>query len=286
MNASSSNKGGNLLRRILDVEGEAQGSRIAASYFDYETETSWSFRGDAWFHAASTIKVAVLLGLFAAIAEGRFSLSSNLHVRNRFFSVVDGSPYCLEYERDSGSAVYAALGRTMKLGELAHHMIATSNNLATNLLVDLIGVEQVGRTLAELGVKGVELRRGVEDEKAYAAGVNNMVTADGLLSLFRILHEGRGIPTDDAQRMLEILFKQEYRSGIPAGLPEEAGAGARVAHKTGNISTVSHDAGLVFLSRRKPYAVCILTSWEPGASAPPDAIARVSRAIYEHLTEA
>jgi beta-lactamase class A len=199
---------------------------------------------------------------------------------------VDGSPYCLEYERDSGSAVYAALGRTMKLGELAHHMIVTSNNLATNLLVDLIGVEQVGRTLAALGIKGVELRRGVEDAKGYAAGINNMVTADGLLSLFRVLHEGRGAAADDARRMLEILFKQEYRSGIPAGLPEEARAGARVAHKTGNISTVSHDAGLVFLDGRKPYAVCILTSWEPGASGPPEAIARVSRAIYEHLTEA
>lgn len=285
MSSPSSNTGRNLLRRILDVEGEAPGSKIAVSYFDYETETSWSFRGDSWFHAASTIKVAVLLGLFAAAAEGRFGLSSDLHVRNRFFSVVDGSPYCLEYERDSGSAVYAALGRTMELGELARHMIVTSNNLATNLLVDLIGVEQIGRTLAGLGVKGVELRRGVEDEKAHAAGINNMVTADGLLSLFRLLQEGRAFPADDAQRMLDILFKQEYNSGIPAGLPEEARAGARVAHKTGNISTVAHDAGLVFLNRRRPYALCVLTSWEAGTSGPPEAIARVSRAVYEDLVE-
>src|SRR5918997_1754978 len=153
MSSASSNGGRSLLRRILDIEGEIQGGKIAASYFDYESETAWSFRGDTWFHAASTIKVAVLLGLFAAAAEGRFSLSSSLHVRNRFFSVV--------YERDSGSAVYAALGRTMKLRDLAHHMIVTSNNLATNLLVDLIGVEHIGRTLAGLGVKGVELLRGV-----------------------------------------------------------------------------------------------------------------------------
>ena len=285
MSSSTANKSRNLLRRVLDIEGEAQGSRIAAAYFDYETETSWSFRGDAWFHAASTIKVAVMLGLFAAAAEGKFGLSANLHVRNRFFSVVDGSPFCLEYERDSGSAVYASLGKTMKLWELAHHMIVTSNNLATNLLVDLLGVEHVGRTLAGLGVKGVELRRGVEDGKAFDAGINNMVTADGLVSMFRLLQEGRGFPAEDAQRMMEILFKQEYNSGIPAGLPEGVRAGARVAHKTGNISTVSHDAGLVFLDRRKPYALCILTSWEPGTSGPPEAIARVSRAIYEHLTE-
>jgi beta-lactamase class A len=126
----------------------------------------------------------------------------------------------------------------------------------------------------------------VEDEKAYAAGINNMVTADGLLGMFRLLQEGRAFPADDAQRMLEILFKQEYNSGIPAGLPDEARAGARVAHKTGNISTVSHDAGLVFLDRRKPYSLCVLTSWEAGTTGPPDAIARVSRAVYEQLAEA
>lgn len=286
MSSSTPVKSRDLLGRVLDIEGESEGSRVAASYYDYETETAWSFRGDSWFHAASTMKVAVLLGLFAAAGRGRFGLSSNLHVRNRFFSVVDGKPFCLEYERDSGSAVYASLGKTMKLSELARHMIVTSNNLATNLLLDLVGVEQVRATLADLGVEGVDVRRGVEDSKAFDAGVNNTVTANGLLSMFRVLQEGRGFPAEDAQRMLEILFQQEYNSGIPAGLPEGARAEARVAHKTGNISTVSHDAGLVFLKNRKPYALSVLTSWEPGASGHPETIARVSRAVYEHLMEA
>src|SRR5918998_4731604 len=286
MSSSTLVKDRGLLGRVLGIEGEGGGVRIAASYYDYETETSWSFRGDSWFHAASTMKVAVLLGLFAAAGRGRFSLSANLHVRNRFFSVVDGKPFCLEYERDSGSAVYASLGKTMKLAELARHMIVTSNNLATNLLLDLVGVEQVRATLADLGVEGVDVRRGVEDAKAFDAGVNNTVTANGLLGLFRVLQEGRGFPAEDTQRMLEILFQQEYNSGIPAGLPEGARAEARVAHKTGNISTVSHDAGLVFLKNRKPYALSVLTSWEPGASGQPETIAKVSRAVYEHLIEA
>jgi beta-lactamase class A len=285
MSSSASEKVCGLLGSVRNIERES-GGRIAASYYDYETEMSWSFRGDAWFHAASTMKVAVLFGLFAAVAKGRFGLSSNLHVRNRFFSVVDGKPFSLEYGRDSGSPVYAALGKTMKLEELARHMIVTSNNLATNLLLDLIGVEEISATLAELGIKGVDVRRGVEDEKAYAAGVNNTVTANGLLSMFRVLQEGRGFPAEDAHRMFEILFKQEYNSGIPAGLPEEARADARIAHKTGNISTVSHDAGLVFLKNRKPYALSVLTSWEPGAAGHPESIAKVSRAVYEHLVEA
>ena len=286
MSSSTSEKVGSLLGAVLEIEGESGGSRIAASYYDYETETSWSFRGDAWFHAASTMKVAVLLGLFAAVGEGRFSLSSNLHVRNRFFSVVDGKPFCLEYERDSGSAVYASLGKTMKLEALARHMIVTSNNLATNLLLDLVGVEQVRATLDRLGVKGVEVRRGVEDEKAYAAGVNNMITANGLLSLFRVLREGQGFSAEVADKMTEILFQQEYNSGIPAGLPEDVRSEARIAHKTGNISTVSHDAGLVFLKNRKPYALSVLTSWGPGGSGNSESIAKVSRAVYEHLLEA
>src|SRR3712207_883480 len=201
MSPSTAVKSRDLLGRVLEIEGESGGSRVAASYYDYETETAWSLRGDSWFHAASTMKVAVLLGLFAAAGRGRFSLAANLHVRNRFFSVVDGKPFCLEYERDSGSAVYASLGKTMKLVELARHMIVMSNNLATNLLLDLVGVEQVRATLADLGVEGVEVRRGVEDAKAFDAGVNNTVTANGLLSLFRVLQEGRGVPAEDAQRM-------------------------------------------------------------------------------------
>jgi len=82
--------------------------------------------------------------------------------------------------------------------------------------------------------------------------------------------------------MLDIMHEQEFRSGIPAGVPD----GAKVANKTGEISTVAHDAAIVYLPGRKPYAITVLTEWKPGASGRHDTIARISRAVYNHLTAA
>src|SRR5690606_20625023 len=148
--------------------------------------------------------------------------------------------------RDANAEVHAYIGKTMRLSELAYHMIVTSSNLATNLLLDAVGLERVRRTLEELGVKGVELRRGVEDERAFEEGISNRVTAEGLVQVLRLIEEKQALSTAACERMLEILHQQEFRGGIPAGLPEDA----RVANKTGEISTVAHDAGLVYLPER------------------------------------
>jgi beta-lactamase class A len=177
--------------------------------------------------------------------------------------------------------VHQHLGKTMKVDELAYHMIVTSSNLATNLLVDLVGLDHLRASLRELDVDGVELVRGVEDEAAFAADVNNRVTANGLVAVLRHIEEGTAFSVQASARMLEIMHDQEFRSGIPAGIPDSASA--RVANKTGEISTVAHDAAIVYLPDRRPYAVVVLTEWEPGDRRG-DTIARISRAVYDRLT--
>ena len=167
----------------------------------------------------------------------------------------------------------------MKIDALCYHMIVTSSNLATNLLVDLVGIDQLRANLASLGIEGIEMVRGVEDEAAHEAGIDNRVTARGLVRVLRHIEEGTAFDVASSARMLEILHQQEFRSGIPAGVPDEA----RVANKTGEISTVAHDAGIVYLPDRSPYVISILTQWDPETSGRSDTIARVSRAVYEHL---
>jgi beta-lactamase class A len=270
-----------LREQIEKIIEKAGAERAAVAFHDYETGRGWSYDGDEWFHAASTIKVPVLVGVFGAIENGAFTAESRLHVRNRFLSVVDGTPYQVESGRDANSVVHEHIGKTMKIRDLAKHMIVTSSNLATNLLIDLVGLERMQKTLEEMGVEGVELRRGVEDERAYAEGINNRVTADGLVQVLRLIEEEKAISREASDLMLEILHQQEFRSGIPAGLPDDA----RVANKTGEISTVAHDAGLVYLRERRPYALAILTRWDAEkTSGRRDTLARVSRAVYEHLT--
>jgi beta-lactamase class A len=269
------------LRKQVESIAEAAGAnRVAAAFHDYGSGEEWDHRGDEWFHAASTIKVPVLVGVFAAVEDHDLSIESRVHVRNQFHSVVDGAPYRIDSGRDANSEVHSTIGKTMKLSRLAHHMIVTSSNLATNLLIDAVGLDRVQRTLEELGVGGVELRRGVEDERAYEEGIINRVTANGLVEVLKLIEEKQAISSEACDRMLEILHDQEFRSGIPAGLPDDA----RVANKTGEISTVAHDTGLVYLKDREPYALAILTEWDAGKTGGRrDTLAKISRAVYEHL---
>jgi beta-lactamase class A len=222
--------------------------------------------------------------LFGAIDAGRFTLDSRLLVRNRFLSLVDRTPFRVSPGRDADKDVHAAIGKTMRIGDLARHMIVTSSNLATNLLVDLIKVDQAQQMLARHGIRGIELARGVEDDKAFEANFNNRVTANGLVALFRVIHDRSGVLPASAQEMLDILFRQEFRSGIPAGIPAAVRSATRIANKTGEISVAAHDAGLVFLPGREPYALAVLTEPEANSDRRMERIARVSSVVYEWLT--
>ncbi len=271
------------LRHLIEkIEKDSGAKAIAVALHDSETGFELHYHADRWFHAASTIKVPILLGVFAAIDRGELLPHSRVHVRNRFLSIIEDVPFHVESGRDSNSAVHNAIGKMMRVDELAYHMITTSSNLATNLLLGVIGPASVNETLRELHVdNGIELKRGVEDELAFEKRINNMVTANGLLKILVMLAEGKAFSPALSRRMMDILHGQEFNQGIPARLPK----GARVAHKTGEISTVAHDAGVVYLPKRKPYSLVILTEWEPTTSGRSRTIAAISHAIYEQLTQ-
>jgi beta-lactamase class A len=268
------------------IAEEAQLKAAAVAVHDFASGAEWHVNGDRWFHAASTIKVAILVALAAAVAEGRFQLSSRLAVRNRFLSAADGLPFRIAAARDANAEVHRHIGRTMRLDELARHMIATSSNLATNLLVDLVGIGYGRAVLARIGVEGVDLRRGVEDERAFEAGISNRATARGLVQLFRAIHEERAASSQSTHWILQVLHQQEFTSGIPAGLPETVRAQATVANKTGEISNMAHDAGLVFLPDESVYAIAVLTETPPGVSPGLQTVARLARVGYEQVMAA
>src|SRR5437773_8066316 len=229
----------------LTAESKARASAVAL--LDLETGLRFSLRGDRWFHAASTIKVAVLLAVFRAADEGRLRLDDSLHVRNRFISAADGSPFRLSPDSDAMPELYQLVGRTAKISALAEGMIAASSNLATNLLLDFVGVEYARKGLREAQVDGVELRRGVEDHAAHERRINNEATANGLLTLSSALRCDF-LSSESKEQAIRILLEQRFNSMIPAGLP----AHAAVAHKTGEISTACHDMGIVYLPERDP----------------------------------
>ena len=190
------------LERLRD---ESKARAIAIALHDLESGLRFSLRGDRWFHAASTIKVAVLLALFRAADEGRLRLDESLHVRNRFISAADGAPFHLNCDSDAMPESYQLIGRTAKISALAEGMISASSNLATNLLLDFLGVGYARNVLRDAHVDGVELRRGVEDHAAHEKGINNEATADGLLTLLSAVrgdddHTRRGERKAQSQR--------------------------------------------------------------------------------------
>jgi len=252
--------------------------RLGIAFYDSQTTLNWSYNADAYFHAASTIKLGVLAGVYGEVFHGRLTADAPVHVRNRFASIVDGRTFTLNLEAEPTPEVARSLGRTMTVRDLAYHMITTSSNFATNLLIDVVGVPAIQRALEELKIEGILLLRGVQDEAAFKAGLNNQVTAHGLLKLLRLIAEGRAWSPEICAQMLEILLDQRFKSGIPAGLPGEA----HIAHKTGNISTVHHDAGIIYMGNRNPYFLVILTQF-PADSKRSAAVAEVSKDLYETL---
>jgi beta-lactamase class A len=267
-----------LYRNVLKIRQDHLLENLGISFYDAESTIQWSYNADHYFHAASTMKLAVLLGVFRQIDRGDLALDSPVHVRNRFTSIVNQEPFMLDLGRDADPDVYGHLGKTLTVRELAYWMITKSSNLATNLLVDVVGIPLIQQALDELEIDGVKILRGVEDTAAFAAGLNNEVTANGLLKMLRLIADGKAYSQNACEEMLKIMLDQQYRSGIPAGLPKAA----RVAHKTGNISTVHHDAGIVYLEGRKPYVLVILTQFaaEQGRGT---AVANVSRDIFNTL---
>lgn len=268
-----------LQARFAELQAKAGASALAVSIADLETGAEFHYHADRWFHAASTIKVAILVGVFGAIFRGELLPQSRVHVRNRFLSAYDGSPYRVRLDRDANPDVHREVGRTLRVSELAYAMITTSSNLATNLLLDLVGLDVLQRTLESFGLEGVDLRRGVEDEKAFQAGINNRITANGLVGLLRLIGEEHAFSPALSRQMVNVLLGQQFKSGIPAGLPRSA----RVAHKTGEISTIAHDAGLVYLPDRRPYVLAVLTEWEPSATGRSATIAAASYLAYAAL---
>lgn len=261
------------------VFSESKAAAHAVALHDFETGLGFSIDGDRRFHAASTIKVAILLAIGKAIDDGRLAPNDTLHVRNRFLSAVDRTPFRIDTESDGYPQLHRLIGRTAKISDLAEWMIVSSSNLATNLLLDYITVEEGQRVLREAGVQGVDLRRGVDDTKAHERNFNNETTAHGLLALFATLR-GDFLSKASRDRAINILLQQRFNSMIPAPLPSHAS----VAHKTGEISTACHDAGIVYLPEREPYILVVLTEVPAETNGRRETIAKVSEAVFQELT--
>jgi beta-lactamase class A len=261
-------------------------SRVKAAVADSGAEVAVAFRmldgsrellldADKTFHAASTMKVPVMIELFRQASTGALRLDDPLPIRNEFHSIVDGSVYSLSEGDDSDKEVYAAVGATMTLRRLCELLVTVSSNFAANLLIQKLGVDNVRSTVSRLGAEGMQVLRGVEDTKAFQKGMNNTTTAQGLLILLESLAKGNAVNARADAQMVEILKRQKFRDAIPAGVP----AGTPVAHKTGTITRIHHDAAIVYGPR--PYVLVLLVRGIDDKKKSAALMAELSRIIWD-----
>jgi beta-lactamase class A len=280
------------LQHFIQNLADSLHAEIGVAFRDLETGKEFFFNERKMMHAASTMKVPVMIEAFRQAEQGKFRLDDSLTVKNQFNSIVDGSSYQLDIGDDSDESIYGAIGKKMAVRQLVEQMIAVSSNLATNILIELVGAEKVMTTLRELDVKNMQVRRGVEDTKAYRLGLNNQTDAFDMMLALQAIAEKRAASPTACDSMLAILQRQKFRDGIPAGLPE----GTVVANKTGSIAAIAHDCAIVFPesreiavaqkksgNARKPYLLAVLTSGIQEEKTAQHTIAAISREIYRGL---
>jgi beta-lactamase class A len=262
--------GANIEERIRQ-----SGADVAIAFRTLDGHLAYSFHDEESFHAASTMKIPVMIELFHEARQGRLKLDDALLVKNQFHSLADGSLYTLDPADDSETDLYKAEGQTRSLGQLTELMITASSNLATNLLIEKLGVDNIRATVHLMHADGMNVLRGVEDNKAFRKGLNNTTTARGLQLLLEAIAHGEASDQESSRQMIEILERQKFNEGIPAGLPP----GTRVAHKTGEITGIHHDAAIVFAP--KPFVLVILVRGLAETKDSAALIADITRQLYQ-----
>ncbi len=270
-----------LIQEIKQRIKESGAKAVGLAACDPAPGRSLLVNPDLSFHPASTFKVCVMMEIFRQAEAGQFSLDDPLTVTNEFRSIVDQSPFSLSIADDAETELYSAIGAQRTIRHLVTRMITHSSNLATNILIEQVSPPSVDTFMRELGAEGLLVLRGVEDQKAYALGLNNAATARSLMHILSKLALGRVVSPAASAEMLNILKKQHFNEGIPSQLPAEI----VIAHKTGWNGLIYHDAAILYPPNQPPYVLVILTSGLSDQKEAPELVASLSRSVYDSQTQ-
>ena len=265
-----------------DIEKELSGKKgtFAVAFKDLKTGRQINLKDKETFHAASTMKTPVMIEVYKQAGEGKFSLNDSIELKNEFKSIVDGSSFSLDSTDDSEFELYKHIGEKRTIAALLYQMIIVSSNFATNLIIQKVGAENVTQSMRALGAKDIQVLRGVEDNKAFEKGVINTTTAHDLALIFEKIAKGEAVSAEASQAMINILLDQKFNEIIPALLPP----GVKVAHKTGSITHVHHDSGIVILPDGRKYVLVLLSKdWEDEKQTI-QTMANISLLVYKYVT--
>jgi len=269
------------LKQKIEEHLEKQEGTFAVwfSHLD-QPELQLAINPDTVFHAASTMKTPVMIELFKQAEQGRFNLSDSVMIENRFHSIVDSSEFQLDLDPNADDPYEAKVGNMATIYDLNHAMITYSSNIATNIIIQMVGAEETTQTMRELGAENIEVLRGVYDMKAFNRGLSNRTTARDLGIILSHIASGTAVSAEKDSMMIEIMKDQFYKDVLVAGLPDDV----VVANKTGSIDGVEHDSAIVFLPDGQRYVLVYLSKNLPDDIRGREIGAEISEMVYEFLS--
>ena len=269
------------LKQKIEEHLEKQEGTFAVwfSHLD-QPELQLAINPDTVFHAASTMKTPVMIELFKQAEQGRFNLSDSVMIENRFHSIVDSTEFQLDLDPNADDPYEAKVGNMATIYDLNHAMITYSSNIATNIIIQMVGAEETTQTMRELGAENIEVLRGVYDMKAFNRGLSNRTTARDLGIILSHIASGTAVSAEKDSMMIEIMKDQFYKDVLIAGLPDDV----VVANKTGSIDGVEHDSAIVFLPDGQRYVLVYLSKNLPDDIRGREIGAEISEMVYEFLS--
>ena len=269
-------------QEIMAVLGRQPQASFAIAFEDLGTGQQFLLNEHDRFHAASTMKTPVLIEVFRLAAGHKLALTDSVLIHTDFMSIADSSRYILDSASDSEKELYGLAGKKLPLRELLYRMITESSNLSTNLVIEAVGAKNVVTTMRQLGAMDIQVLRGVEDQKAFDKGMNNTTTAYDLMLIFDRIATGKAVDPAACSDMIGILKAQHFKEIIAGKLPD----GVQVASKSGWITGVHHDSGIVYLPDGRRYVLVLLSKDIADDGEAVEIEATVSRIIYDHMTGA
>jgi len=252
-----------LERKIRDFIKTEKGN-IAVVVKDLKTNEEIKINENQIFPSASTIKILIMSELLNRVNQGTLSLDDKIEITPDLMTGGDGILKELKP------------GNKFTLEEIMTLMIIVSDNMATNILINLLGMDNINKTIQALGLKNTKLQRRMMDSEAAKQGKENLITANDLAHVLELIYNGKNVNEKYSRLMLDVLKRQQVRGRLDLYLPEDV----LIAHKTGDLDKLEHDAGIVFLPDRE-YIICVLTNETISNKDGREIIGKISKMVYD-----
>ena len=253
-------------KEIEKIISQVEGS-VCINFYDLNKNNVFSINGDKKVLSASTIKLLILAELMKKISENKFSLSDTIMIADSM--------------KTGGDGVLKELntGHHFTLKELATLMIIVSDNQATNILIDFLGMKNINQLGREVDLKETFLGRKMMDIEARKKGYDNYTCADDISLLLKLIYQEKLINKEASQLMLDILLRQQQGERLQRYLPSDI----KIAHKCGDLDNLENDGGIIWLGN-KAYILVVLTNGMPNLQCK-QTIGKISKFVYDKMEE-